>query len=442
MRLSAKSLRPALVAIALSVTLSGCGSFKGVQKLLGTTEDTILPGQREEVMATTTDITPDPTVSAVPIVVPAAQTNQNWSQPGGVPSNALQHVALGPQPQRAWSSSAGTGSSSQGRLTASPIVSNGRIFVLDTQATLRAFDASSGGAVWSKALTPNQEESDEGYGGGVASDGRKVYVTTAFGNVMAFLASSGELVWGKRLDSPIRSAPTVADGRVFVSTISNEVFALSAEDGFTQWKFDGVGETASLLTSTSPAVRGDTVVVPYTSGEIIAFSAATGRPLWGDSLVRTGALSSLASMNDISGRPVIEGGQAIAIGHSGRMVAIDVTSGERIWSKNISGTQTPWVAGPFIFVISGTQNLMAVTRDQGLVRWTKELPGDQIWSGPVLAGGRLFAVSSKGIMAQVNVQDGSIISQSDIGAAMFIAPIVAGNTIYLLTDDATLIAMR
>ena len=208
----------ALALVLCCAVLAGCSSLETVQRKLGlgSGDDTILPGRREAVITSGAETSPDPDLASTPLAVPAAYTNADWSQPGGVASNALQHVALAPQPQRAWAVDAGVGSSSQGRLTASPIVANGRIFVLDTQATLRAFDAGSGKRLWSKNLAPNAEEEEEGYGGGVASNGRMVFVTTAFGNIMAIEADTGELVWGKRLDSSIRAAPTVADGRIYV----------------------------------------------------------------------------------------------------------------------------------------------------------------------------------------------------------------------------------
>lgn len=445
-RTSNRRLRLATHAIAVAVccgVLAACSTYDAVQKKLGlATDDTILPGKREAVLTTGVETSPDPELSATPIVIPTAYTNPDWAQPGGTPNNALQHVALGPQLTRAWSADAGRGSSSQGRLTSSPIVANGRVFVLDTLATLRAFEASSGKQLWSKSLAPDNEEDDEGFGGGVASDGRMVYATTAFGNIMAMEAASGQLVWGKRIDGPFRAAPTVANGQVYVTSMNNEVFCLSAEDGTVLWKFEGVAESASLLSSTSPAVHNGIAVIPYTSGEIIAFDVNDGRPLWGDSLVRTGNLSSLASLNDISGRPAMEGNQVIAISHSGRMIAVNAQNGERQWSKNVSGTQTPWIAGPYVFVITDDRTMLAMTRDEGRVRWSAVLPSEQVWSGPVLAGGRLIAVSSEGLMINVNVQTGEIISQVDLGPEMFISPVVAGNVVYLLTDDADLIAMR
>lgn len=435
-------VRTAALVICAGI-LASCSTYDAVQRKLGlASDDTILPGKRESVLTTGAENSPDPDLSDTPIVVPTAYTNKDWAQPGGTPNNALQHVALGPQLTRAWSADAGRGSSSQGRLTSSPIVSAGRIFVLDTKATLRAFEAGSGRRLWAKSLAPDNEEEDEGFGGGVASDGRRVFATTAFGNIMAMEAGSGELIWGKRIDGPFRAAPTVANGKVYVTSINNEVFCLSAEDGTVLWKFEGVAESASLLSSTSPAVHNGIAVIPYTSGEIIAFNVDDGRPLWGDSLVRTGGLSSLASLNDISGRPAMEGNQVIAISHSGRMIAVNAQSGERLWTKNVSGTQTPWIAGPYVFVITDDRTMLALTRDEGRVRWSAVLPADQVWSGPVLAGGRLIAVSSEGLMINVNVQSGEIISQVDLGSEMYISPVVAGNMVYLLTDDADLIAMR
>ena len=430
--------------VLLALSLVACSSQR--RTLLGMfgagEEDIILPGEREEVLKSGPGLEPDPEIAAAPFVMPAAHTNASWSQPGGLPDNAPQHLALSADLQQVWQADAGSGSSSQGRLAASPIMVGGRVFVLDTQATLRAFDASSGNRLWVKGLAPEKEEAEEGFGGGIASDGTLVFATTAFGNVIAVDAGTGQTLWGKKLEVPIRTAPTVADGRVYFTTVSNEVYCLSADEGTILWRFQGTGETAALIASTSPAVADGIVVIPYTSGEIMAFSVADGLPLWGDSLSRTGVISSLSLLNDIAGRPVIDNGQVFAIAHAGRLVAIDLRSGQRLWARNISGTQTPWVAGDYVFVISEDGTFSALSRKDGRVRWTTTLPAGHIWSGPVLAGGRLIAVSSKGVIANISPENGSILSQVDIGRPMYIAPVIAGNTAYILTDDATLIAMR
>ncbi len=434
-----KLARVSALAFAAVLLLSGCSSFNGI---FGGEESVALDGERKAVLKKKGAISIDLQSNEAPVAVPAAVTNRDWAQPGGSPSNAPQHVALGTSLKRAWRSSAGQGSSSQGRLTASPIAVGNRVFTLDTEATVYAFDASSGKRLWRAELTPEEEEEEEGYGGGVASENGKVFAAIGFGYVVALNPADGKVLWSKSIGVPIRSAPTAAGGRVYVTTVNNEVFALSQTDGEVVWKYAGVAETAGLLSSTSPAVSEGKVVVPYTSGEIVAFDSTEGFPVWSDTLTRAGGLSSLANINDIAGRPVIDRGTVFAISHSGRMLAVSLDSGERVWEQNISGTQTPWAAGNYVFVITQRGVLMALSRKTGGVRWVLELDTNNEWSGPVLAGGRLLMVSSSGLFVSASPETGQVIEKIELGEKILISPIVAGSTVYLMTDDADLIAMR
>jgi outer membrane protein assembly factor BamB len=428
-----------LVFCLLGMSTAGCSSLGG---LFGGDDDTILPGERVAVIPSDQPLTADPDAGQNPVVVPAAYTNTDWSQPGGSPSNALQHLALGGKLSKLWQSSAGTGSSSQGRLTASPIVVGNRVYTLDTEATVHAFDITNGSRLWRAELTPEDEESEEGYGGGLAASNGKIFAAIGFGHVVALDPANGNKLWDKSLGAPVRTAPTAADGRVFITTVNNEVYSLNQQDGEIAWKFQGVAETAALLSSTSPAVSGGMVVVPYTSGELVAFSAGDGNPRWSDSLTKAGALSSLANMNDIAGRPVIEGDTVFAVSHAGRLAAFSLKTGERIWGQDISSTETPWVAGNYLFLVNEQGVLMALSRKDGKIRWVRQLGSDAQWSGPVLAGGRLILVSSTGTVASVSPESGTVIDQIKVGGGMMISPVVAGNTIYFYTDDADLIAMR
>jgi len=444
------------IAVVLAgLILSSCSTVNdlvpdAVSDLLpGKAEEEILVGERRAVLKNSSaSLDVDAEASASPIIIPQSFVNTNWAQPGGLPSNSVEHPALSAQPKRLWRTNAGSGSSNSGRLTASPIVVGNFIFVLDTRATVRAFSTANGAALWSVALTPKDEEDDEGFGGGVAAGDGKVFAVTGFGSVVALDMASGKIIWRRELGVPIRSAPTTKSGRVYATTVNNEIFALNASDGETAWKFRGVSESAGLLASTSAAVSGGYVIVPYSSGDIVAFREADGSPVWTDSLTKTGSLSSLAQLNDISGRPVVYDNKVYAISHGGRFSSLDLKTGARVWGRNITGVQTPWVVGDTIFVLSLDNKVMALSRNSGKVRWIISLDdvvkGDKKlqWSGPVLAGGRLWLVSSKGQALTLSPQSGKSLGTLSVGGSMFIAPIVANNTIYFLTDSADLIAMR
>lgn len=433
--------RGCLAVFAAGFLLSGCGAAESLVGKFGGGDDEILPGAREAVMPPNT-LGVSESQSNEPVVIPAAVSNAEWTQPGGVPSHAMQNLALGSDLKTAFAVDVGSGSDSYGRLTATPIVAGGRVFVLDSRAEVHAVSAGDGAAVWSRSLVPEDRDGRGAFGGGLATDGTRIYATTAFGEVVALDVSTGNEIWRKSFESPIRGAPTVDGGRVYFATVSNDVFAISAADGSPVWRNQGIGEQASIAASPSPVVADGYVVVPQTTGEIVAFRTDEGFPVWTETLTSLQPTSALANINDIAGRPVIADGQVYAIAHSGRLGAFMLKTGEPVWAQEISGTQMPWVAGSYAFVINGNAAMAAVERGNGAVRWTANLPGGGVWSGPVLGGGRLLTVSSTGTLAHVSPQTGEVLATTDLGEEFYIAPVIANRTVYLLADSGKLIALR
>jgi outer membrane protein assembly factor BamB len=401
-----------------------------------------LPGKRIAVMQPADKVGGAELASADrPVVLPPARATESWTQPGGVPNNAPVHLALASTVRPVWNVDAGTGSSSYGRLTASPVVYDGRVYTLDAAAHVSAFATSGGTAVWRVSLTPQGERDAEGYGGGLAADNGRLYAATGFGNVAALDPTTGRKLWEKNIGVPVRASPTAAEEKVFIVTTEGSVFALSGADGNELWNFRGLPEKTSIISNPSPAIDSGILVVPYPSGELVALRVADGANIWTESLSRTRSASSLASLGDAA-RPVIDNGTVFAVGHAGRMIATQSRTGERLWSLSIPGTQAPWVAGETVFVVDTSGQLLAITRRDGKVEWTVKLPGATTWSGPTLAGGILWLVSNKGQLLGVEATTGRIASQQDLGAPVYVAPIVAGNRMYVLTDKARLIALN
>lgn len=400
-----------------------------------------LPGKRIPVLQSRDNVGAHLAEADRPIVLPPPRHNENWTQPGGEPSNSPGHLALSGSLKRAWSANAGTGSSSKGKLTASPIVYGGRVFTLDAEARVTAFSASGGSAIWRVSLVPESERGDGGYGGGLAIDSGRLYVATGFGTVVALDPGTGKQLWTKNIGVPVRAAPTAVNDKVFVVTTDAHVFALAGFDGSELWTQRGIPERTSIISNPSPAVDSGVVVVPYTSGELSAFKADDGSLLWTESLARTGALSPMASLSDAA-RPAIAGGVVYAVGHGGRLIATDLKSGERLWSLNVASTQAPVIAGDTVFVVDTTGQLLAVTRRDGKIIWSVKLPGTSTWSGPTLAGNHLWLASNHGQLVGVDPVTGRVISQLGLDDPVYIAPVVADGRMYVLTDKARLIAFN
>jgi outer membrane protein assembly factor BamB len=464
-------MKSRIVALALllsaATVLSGCDTFRGIADLFDFgSKKTKIQGERISIIASTTELVPDPQLKSSKMDLPPPKKNADWPEPGGTPDNVVGNLMSDGPLEQLWSVSAGKGTDDDSRLTAPPIVADGLIYVLDAETHVFAFDAKTGKAVWDKSLAPNitvgqrsffglfgpdKVDPTKGFGGGLAYDNGKLFAATGFANVFALDARTGKQIWKVDTTVPVHSAPVAVEGRVYVVTQENETQALDEGDGHLLWDHRGTVESAGVLSSASVGVSGDTVVVPYSSGELFALRTQNGTPAWNDTLTRTGNVTSLTIINDIAGRPVIDRNLVLAVSHSGTLAAINFRSGSRAWTRNIAGIQTPLVAGEYVFIVSTDGEVVCLNRADGRVRWTSQLPsfedpkgkrGPIVWTGPLLVSNFLVLVSSNGKAELLSPYTGEKLGETAIPDGTFIPPVMANGTMYVLTNDAQLVALR
>ena len=435
-----------IVIMIVALSLSSCDWVKEVTGQ----KEVPLPGQRIPVMLNDEELHADPRVSDLRVLLPTPRENPNWTQAGGNATHSMHHLKIRNTVVEAWDQSIGEGSSDERRLVARPVVADGYVFTMDAEFEVNAFEISTGKQVWN--YDPNvPEEDEETFGGGLAYEGGRVFMSTGFGKIIALRADNGAELWRGNLLGPSRSSPTVGGGRVFAVTIDNQTVAFDEESGKKLWTHSGISESAGLLGGGSPALVGNTVISPYSSGELVALRVTNGRVVWSDSLVAVRRTDTLSTVAHIRGHPVVDRGVVYAISHSGRLVAIDLRTGARVWDRSIGGSETPWVAGNFIYVLSNQGDLYCLTRLGGRVRWVQSLPkyedpedkdGPIKWFGPVLASDRLMVVGNHGEVLSVSPYTGAFLSKLELTDKLSVAPVVASGSIFFLSDDADLIVYR
>ncbi|MBO9711302.1 PQQ-binding-like beta-propeller repeat protein [Sphingomonas sp.] len=436
----------AVAVLAISGTmLGGCSVLKGS----GARKTPVL-GQRVPILASENDIVPDKVLAGNDVLVPAAEANADWGQPGGNAAKSMGHVALGESLSRAWTVNI-PGSNKRERLASAPVVSGNKLFAMDVDGSVHAFAADSGARLWEVSTVKDKENRTARFGGGVSAEEGRVYATNGLGDVVALDAANGSELWRARPGGPLRGAPTVANGSVYAVSQDNQLFALDASNGTVQWTGSGSLESQGVFGAAAPAAAQGTIVAGFSSGELNAYRYENGRGLWSDVLSRSSISTSVSSLSDIDAEPVIEQGRVYAVGQGGRMVAMDILSGNRMWEQNIAGISTPWVAGEWIFVVTDDARLICLARGSGKVRWiaqlkhyknTKKSKGLIEWFGPVLAGGRLVLVNSEGQIVSASVADGSLTGAIEAKGDFMLAPIVANNTLYLLDEKGQISAWR
>jgi outer membrane protein assembly factor BamB len=408
-----------------------------------------LPGKREPVLASSHSLDVDP-AERRPLVLPPATDNPAWPQPGGNPRHVMGNLADGPGLTRLWRADIGAGGGYRRALTAQPLVADGRVYTMDSDAAVSGFDLRTGARLW-RQDTRAEDDRSTNVGGGITSQAGRVYAATGRGDLLAIDAATGRTLWRKTLAAPARSAPSWSDGLLYVVTLDGKVLALADKDGSLVWSYLAGNAPTSVLGQPAPAIADGLVVAGFGSGELACLRAPTGAVVWTDSLSAANGRTDIANVSAIHGMPVIDGGRVFAIGLGGLMLSLDLRAGRRLWQREIAGGETPWLAGGFLFLITADQLLVAADQQDGHLRWVTQLPryanpekqSDPIvWTGPLLAGGRLILASDNARLLTADPATGALGTPQELSGPVSVPPIAAGGTVLLVSDDGALLALR
>ncbi|RIV89294.1 PQQ-binding-like beta-propeller repeat protein [Aurantiacibacter zhengii] len=438
-----------IAAPLMALALAGCagGLFGGGKD----DDETPTNGNRIPILSRiATDISADPALANVTVVVPTATTNETWPQAGGNAAKVAGHVTLSNNPARAWTASI-SGTTKTRRLAASPVVGAGKLFVVDTQAEIHAFDAQTGARRWRHQIEVTGDLEDATFGGGAAYNEGRVYATNGVGDVVALDAETGAEIWRVKPAGPLRGGPTIAFNEVFVMTQDNQVFALRTEDGAIVWQRAAASGQSGVFGVAAPAAAQGTVVAGFSTGELVAYRYENGRELWSDALARTSISTQVGTLTDVDADPIIDQGRVYALGQGGRMAAYELLTGQRIWELTLAGISTPTVIGEWVFTLTDEAQLLAIQRGTGRIRWITQLDrwrdaedreGPIFWTGPVLASGRLWVASSRGYVKSLDVMTGEVFDFTRLDDGVSLPPVVANNMLYILDDKGRIHAYR
>lgn len=433
-----KKIAPLLLTASM---LGGCLNFWKEEK-------DPLPGMRHVVFLNQDALRPDPSIASTNLTLPAPEPRAIWPMASAVADHAPSPVKLGGTLQEAWRGDIGV--SSHGKLLSGPVVAQDTVFAVDTNGDVSAFSLETGALLW-RVETVDASHEYQPFGGGLCWDEGKIFVTTPSAEVVCMDAKDGTVLWRKALTAPSRCAPTPYKGAVYVLTTNNQLTALSAKDGAPLWTHVGMMESAGLLGGASPAVQGNTLVVAYTSGEVYGLTADTGHALWVESLNSPGAVDSLSSLAHIKARPVISDGMAFVMSHAGRMSAIDLRTGQFVWTRPLGGVHTPAVWGEALFFVTSDNHLVCCDKRSGGVRWSKALPerenyeedGEALfWAGPILVDGELVLTGSSGKIIFCSPKDGAITRVLNGSDTFFLSPIAVSNALIALGDSGNLVTFK
>jgi len=436
-----------ILGLVTAVSLSACSK-----------EEAILQGEREGIREVLGIPQAVPDAEAAnrdrnqPISLVATRNNSDWPQSAGTPETRAAHAALSAAPQLAWSTSIGAGDGRKERITATPVVADGRVFTLDAGARVTAV-STSGETLWSRDLVPANDSDKDATGGGLAYDSGTLYISSGFGLMTALDAATGAEKWQQNLRATGSGTPTVAGDLVYLVAGDELAWALEKDSGRIRWQLSATPNLHNVMGAPAPAVSEKYVVFAFGSGEVQGAFRKGGLRLWDSQVAGQRDGYSMARIGDITGDPVIDGDKVYVGSHSGRTVALGLANGERIWTANEGALEPVWPAGDSVFLVSDRNELIRLSADDGSRIWATKLPfftndkprrQAEIYAhhGPVMAGGQLVVASGDGFLRMFDPVSGNLTGRVELPGGATTGPVVAGGTLYVVSRNGQLHAFR
>ena len=384
--------------------------------------------------------------------LPAPRDVVAWTHRAGGPDHRIPNATLSAAPRLAWSASIGSGQGRRSRISADPVSDGVRVYTIDSSEHLVA-TTLAGARVWSLDLTPQGEGEASTSGAGLAVSRGTVYATSAFSRLYAIDAATGAVRWTQDLGAVPSGPPTVSGKFVYLVTRDNTAWAIDTATGRVRWQVAAQSQVTGFGSGAAPAVGKTLAIFPFSSGELIALLRQSGVRLWSGAVSGERLGRVYAQIGDITADPAIVGSRVYTGTQAGRLVALSLNTGDRIWTAD-TGVQGPVLAaGNSLWIVTDENRLERLDAASGRTLWSRQLPyfrnekprkrrGIYVNYGPILAGGRLWVAGSDGLMRSFDPATGAPGPQLAIPDGATAAPIVVRRTLFVVTRNGDLLAFR
>lgn len=432
----------------ISLRKIGFMAFTGLLLVACSGEGPPLPGERFTIRPTTATEVENRSAA---IALPAAVNLSEWTHENGNTAHSQNNAAVSTTPSLRWSTDIGVGVNRNARLSNGPVSGGGLVYVFDGEGQISAVTAD-GAIVWSLDSAPTAEQGDDGAGGGLSYANGTLYAATGYGEILAISATNGAIAWRRSFEAPFQSAPTILGDLVMVVTRTDQAYGLNAKDGSTEWTHRGhAASSGGFDNAASPAAVNGFAILPFSSGDMIAVEPRTGQPRWREALDQSLPSTALGRFGEISGDPVIAGGNVYAANVSGQTVKMNLTTGARVWAISAGAVDPVVPVGGSVFLMTARAELVRVNASNGEVIWVQSLPaydnpekrkGVIRYYGPVLGGGLMWVTSRDGHLRGFAPDSGSLVSDIAVPGGAASAPIIVGGIMYILSLNGNLHAFQ
>lgn len=335
--------------------------------------------------------------------------------------------------RRLWSVGVGDGQGG-GLYRLQPVIAGDRIYAAAADGEVRAIERSSGDTLW-------KERVEVGLAGGVGFFDGSLYVGGSDGEVLRIDATTGEVLWQATVSGEVLAAPQ-GDGRIVaVQTYDGKLYGLDHDSGERLWRYDSNVPVLTIRGTSTPILQDNVVYAGFASGRVLAIDADDGSTLWEARIAIPQGRSEIERIVDVDGTMAISGAELYVASYQGRISALDIRTGRKIWQRNVSSFYGVSQGFGNVYIAEESGTVTAYLRNGQGIRWEQ---GALAWRGlsrPVPVSSYLAVVDFEGYLHILSQVDGQFLARERPGKEGARADMLAdGTVLYVYTNSGKLIA--
>ncbi len=363
----------------------------------------------------------------------------------GNPFNALGSAKVEPpaelvevntriQPRTLWSQDVGAGTSDQ-LLNLVPWADGSQLYVAEAEGAVQALSIETGATLWRAELGVQ-------ISGGPGASDDLVLVGTRDADVIALDAATGQERWRSRVSSEVLSTPVSVLNTVVVHTIDGKLIGLNADDGKERWRYERKIPVLTLRGSGSPVISGATVICGLSGGRMVALDVDTGELLWDLTVSIPTGRSELQRLADVDGEPLVRDGSVFVATYQGHVAAIGELTGQKLWQRKLSAYSSMAADWRNVYVSDADGHVWALDADNGVPRWQQKALHNRKLSDVAVLGEYVVVGDFEGYLHWLSSEDGSFVARTRVGKGPVTRGVrVVDDVLYVQGDDGELQAI-
>ena len=330
-----------------------------------------------------------------------------------------------------WSRGVGDGQG-EGLLKINPILVGDSLYAASAEGRVMSVDPESGRVRWKQNL-------DLALSGGVGHHGNSVFVGASEGLVMRLDAASGSEIWRAPVSGEVLSAPQ-GDGRYVVAqTYDGKLMGFDYETGEVRWTYTSDVPVLTLRGTGTPMILGDNAIAGFADGKVVAINLRSGNVAWEVRVAIPQGRSEIERIVDIDGSMAVQSNELYVASYQGRLAAIDTRSGRRLWQRNVSSVSGVGVGFGNVYVADDDGTVSAFLRNGQGVRWQNIDLGFRDLSRPTPVSSYVAVVDFEGYLHLLSQVDGEIVGRTKVDSSGARADMLTrGNRLFVFTNDGAL----